>query len=381
MLETMSTPDRRPTVAQRLLADSTVFQWQNQTLGADLIFTLPIAVCLAIGLAIGHPGVGLLVAGGAANTGFGQKHRIDDSHLVPMIFVTLGMAFSGFVGVLLGHENLGLVLCAALWAFGYGMLTARPEGYAWVGLQCVITFLVASAFPASVKMAALRGLLLLAGGAVQLIISSLLLRRFHKLRDHLFELAFYVREERAALVAALSETAQSVRERRYLNSALPYALRLGLTVGLATEIYRRMHYPSGYWIPMTALLVLKPGLTDTVSRALARVLGTMCGAAAISFLLAHVNPSQLALAASVKPADLSRMVDAYQVFKPQRLVFTKLDETASFGPIFNEAVRTAMPLSFFATGQRIPEDLEEVTPVRLTSLILSGQGLRSRAVA
>src|SRR5580704_7245392 len=91
--------------------------------------------------------------------------------------------------------------------------------------------------------------------------------------------------------------------------------------------------------------------------------------------------TQLALAASVKPADLARMVDAYQVFKPQRLVFTKLDETASFGPIFNEAVRTGMPLSFFATGQRIPEDLEEVTPVRLTSLILSGQGLRSRSAA
>jgi flagellar biosynthesis protein FlhF len=91
--------------------------------------------------------------------------------------------------------------------------------------------------------------------------------------------------------------------------------------------------------------------------------------------------TQLALAASVKPADMARMVDAYQVFKPQRLVFTKLDETSSFGPIFNEAVRTGMPLSFFATGQRIPEDLEEVTPGRLTSLILSGQGLRSRAVA
>jgi flagellar biosynthesis protein FlhF len=91
--------------------------------------------------------------------------------------------------------------------------------------------------------------------------------------------------------------------------------------------------------------------------------------------------TQLALAASVKPADLARMVDAYQVFKPQRLVFTKMDETGSFGPIFNEAVRTGMPLSFFATGQRIPEDLEEVTPGRLTSLILSGHGFRSRAVA
>lgn len=297
MLDSMSTPDQKPTAARRLLADSTVIQWQNQTLGADLIFTLPIAVCLAIGLAIGHSGVGLLVAGGAANTGFGQKHRIDNSRWIPMILVTLGMAFSGFVGVVVGHEKLLLVALAALWAFGYGLLTARPEGYAWVGQQCVITFLVASAYPASLKMAAIRGLLLFAGGAVQLIISSLLLRRFRRLRDHLLELTRYVRDERAALLAALNETAQSVRERRYFNSAMPYALRLGAAVGLATEIYRRLHYPSGYWIPMTALLVLKPGLTDTVSRAFARVLGTICGAAAISFLLAHVNPAPIALAA------------------------------------------------------------------------------------
>jgi uncharacterized membrane protein YccC len=297
ILDSMSTPDTKPTATERMLADSTVFKWRNQTLGADLIFTLPIAVCLAIGLAIGHPGVGLLVAGGAVNTGFGQKHRIDNSRWVPMILVTLGMAFSGFVGALVGHENLLLVALAGLWAFGYGLLTARPEGYAWVGQQCVITFLVASAYPASLKMASIRGLLLLAGGAVQLIISSLLLRRFHRLRDHLFELTRYFRDERAALLAALSETAQSVRERRYLNSAMPYALRLGATVGLATEIYRRLHYPSGYWIPMTALLVLKPGLTDTVSRVVARVAGTMCGAVVFSFLLAHVNPTPIALAA------------------------------------------------------------------------------------
>lgn len=91
--------------------------------------------------------------------------------------------------------------------------------------------------------------------------------------------------------------------------------------------------------------------------------------------------TQLTLAASVKPVDLARMVDAYQVFKPQRLVFTKLDETTSFGPIFNEAVRTGMPLSFFATGQRIPEDLEEVTAGRLTGMILSGHPARTRSVA
>jgi hypothetical protein len=293
----MSTPLPQPVTAQRLLADSTVFQWRNQTLRADLIITLPVALCLAVGLAIGHPGVALIAAGGAANTGFGQKHRIDNSELVPMIFVTFGMAFSGFVGVLVGHENLLLVFLSAVWTFGYGLLTARPEGYAWVGQQCVITFLVASAFPASLADAAARGLLLFAGGAVQLILSSLLLRIFSRLRQHLFQLACYFRDERAAFLAALAETAESVRQRRFLNSAMPYALRLAATVGLSTEIYRRLHYPSGYWIPMTALLVLKPGLTDTVSRAVARVLGTMCGAIVISFCLAHVSPTPIVLAA------------------------------------------------------------------------------------
>jgi len=293
----MSAPLPQPAAMQRFFADSTVFQWRNQTLRADLILTLPIVVCLAIGLGLGHPGVGLLAAGGAMNTGFGQKHRIDDSELVPMIFVTLGMAFSGFVGVLVGHENLLLVLLSSVWAFGYGMLTPRPEGYAWVGQQCVITFLVASAFPASLADAAARGLLLLAGGAVQLILSSLLLRVFHRLRNHLFQLACYIRDERAAFLAALAQTAQSVRQRRFLNSAMPYSLRLAATVGLSTEIYRRLHYPSGYWIPMTALLVLKPGLSDTVSRAIARVLGTMCGAIVVSFCLVHAHPTPLALAA------------------------------------------------------------------------------------
>jgi hypothetical protein len=214
-----------------------------------------------------------------------------------MIFVTFGMAFSGFLGVLLGHENLLQVCVAALWAFGYGMLTTRPGGYSWVGQQCVVTFLVASAFPASLGAAVDRGLLLFAGGALQLILSSLLLDLFHDLRTRVFLLTRYVREEESALRAALAETAESVRQLRFLNSALPYSVRLAITIAIANEIYRRLHYPSGYWIPMTALLVLKPGLTDTVSRAIARTLGTMCGAIAVSFCLAHIHTTPVVLAA------------------------------------------------------------------------------------
>jgi hypothetical protein len=282
---------------KRVLSDSISFQWEKQTLGADLILTAPVAVCLAIGIAVGHPAAGMIAAGGAVNTGFGQKHSIDDSSLLPMIFVTLGMSFAGFFGVLIGHENQLLVLASALWGFGYGMLTNRPEGYGWVGQQCVITFLVASAFPAPLGEAVDRALLLFSGGAVQLIISSVLLQVCGELQARLFQLTRYVRAEEAALRAAWLETAASIRQTRLVNSPIPYSIRLAITIGVSTEIYRRLHYPSGYWIPMTALLVLKPDLTDTVSRVIARMLGTMCGAVASSFLLAHVHASSAVLAA------------------------------------------------------------------------------------
>lgn len=91
--------------------------------------------------------------------------------------------------------------------------------------------------------------------------------------------------------------------------------------------------------------------------------------------------THLVLSASMKPADLSRMVDAFEILKPQRLLFTRLDETSSFGPILNEAARTGKPLSFFTAGQRIPEDLEAATQNRLMDLVLTGQAGRVRSVA
>jgi len=89
--------------------------------------------------------------------------------------------------------------------------------------------------------------------------------------------------------------------------------------------------------------------------------------------------THLVLSASMKSADLTRMVDAFEILRPQHLLFTKLDETASFGPIFSEAARTGKPLSFFTTGQRIPEDLEAVTQARLVDLIMTGQNRKLAA--
>jgi flagellar biosynthesis protein FlhF len=91
--------------------------------------------------------------------------------------------------------------------------------------------------------------------------------------------------------------------------------------------------------------------------------------------------THLVLSASMKAADLARTVEAFEIFRPQRLLFTKLDETGSYGPVFNEAVRTGKPLSFFGTGQRIPEDLEAATAARMTELLLAGRSTLVRSAA
>jgi flagellar biosynthesis protein FlhF len=66
----------------------------------------------------------------------------------------------------------------------------------------------------------------------------------------------------------------------------------------------------------------------------------------------------LVLPASMKRADLLRTIQDYALFHPDFLLFTKLDETQSLGALLSAALESDKPLSFFANGQNIPEDIE-----------------------
>ncbi len=246
-------------------------------------------MCLAAGIAAGHPGAALIAAGGAMTAGFGPKQTIDGSPLLPVLFVSFGMALSSFLGMFAGYENWVLTLLASGFGFGYGMLSKREAGYGWVGQQCVVTLLVASAFPSSARDAAVRAGLMFAGGMVQLAISAAALRLVGDLRRRVMSLARYVHEEHTALRQTYLQAVLSLKQRQFRDSALPYAARLTVVLALSTEIYRALHFASGYWIPMTALLVMRPGIADTASRAIARTLGTLAGSALSSVFLLYVH--------------------------------------------------------------------------------------------
>ena len=92
----------------------------------------------------------------------------------------------------------------------------------------------------------------------------------------------------------------------------------------------------------------------------------------------HVD-IHLVLSCSAKSSDLVRMVDRFNIFNPAKLLFTRLDETSSYGAILNESVRTGLPVSFLGTGAGIPEHLELASKDRVIDLLLEGR--ESTAVA
>jgi len=81
--------------------------------------------------------------------------------------------------------------------------------------------------------------------------------------------------------------------------------------------------------------------------------------------------THLVLSANSDERNIEDTIDSFkEVAKIDRLLFTKLDETSLFGIIYNQHLRTGIPLSYFTTGQKVPEDIEAATPERVADLIL-----------
>lgn len=77
----------------------------------------------------------------------------------------------------------------------------------------------------------------------------------------------------------------------------------------------------------------------------------------------------LVLPALMKHADLSRTIRRYEIFAPDYLLITKVDETDCCGAVLSAVIESGKPLSFLSNGQNIPEDLVHATPEALTTYL------------
>ena len=80
---------------------------------------------------------------------------------------------------------------------------------------------------------------------------------------------------------------------------LRHAVRLATAVGAGVAIERFADVPHGYWIALTALMVLRPETAHTYTRCVGRIGGTAVGIIAASVVTAIVHPTGLTAAVFV----------------------------------------------------------------------------------
>jgi flagellar biosynthesis protein FlhF len=98
----------------------------------------------------------------------------------------------------------------------------------------------------------------------------------------------------------------------------------------------------------------------------------------LSGFMAEIESLQvhLVLSTTIKDRDLQATLAAFSPFSVRYLLFTKVDESFTHGNILSSAIQTGIPLSYFANGRKVPDDIHVMTAKRLMGMILGEATLR-----
>ena len=260
--------------------DTALFPWNKSTPYPAIEATISVAIALLLGQLTGHSSAGSIAAGAAFTIGFAVFHEALSSTLLSMALLTLGLASATLAGSLCAQWTPLVLLLCVVAALTYGVLTELDPTASWIAQQCGVYVVISSYFANGVHYAVGRTAMVLLGGALQMVVytvSRWLHRRAR--RDPGPSMLLQMRTRAAELW-------QGVRQqRRWTADTVSYVLRLTVTLGLSTGLYRGLHWRNGYWAPMTALLVLKPKWGNTLSRGIARLAGTMVATALCALLV------------------------------------------------------------------------------------------------
>jgi flagellar biosynthesis protein FlhF len=118
------------------------------------------------------------------------------------------------------------------------------------------------------------------------------------------------------------------------------------------------------------VIIDTPGLNCNSDREIEKVYGY--------FANMKMVQTQLLLNATTKEKDFIHIAEKLNTLGIKRLIFTKIDESRTYGNILNHLVRTKIPVSYFSFGHEIPEGIEDASMERLLRLLLKGERADTR---
>ena len=89
----------------------------------------------------------------------------------------------------------------------------------------------------------------------------------------------------------------------------------------------------------------------------------------------HPDQIHLVMSATTKPGDLRTITQQFAVTRFDHVLITKIDETTDLASLLNLQAVGPLRLSYFGTGQNIPDDIVRADVLQFSDWILSGVGL------
>ncbi len=202
-----------------------------------------------------------------------------------MLLASVGMCVASWAGTLAGLSPAWAILLCAIAAAMYAKVSQHSQAASWIALQCLVWLVISTAYPAHGVHALTRGVMILLGGLLQTAVVGAW-AQYERWRHK------YSKQEVATILSAPADTKAHPLKDEYPGV---FAVRSAATLGIAAALYKALPAQNAYWIPMTAAIILRPQLRDTLHRGMMRLIGTMAGAliATLIVLIAPQSPWML----------------------------------------------------------------------------------------
>lgn len=89
--------------------------------------------------------------------------------------------------------------------------------------------------------------------------------------------------------------------------------------------------------------------------------------------VAQPADTHLLITVSTKENDAYTVIDNFAPDYVRQLLFTKLDETSTFGSILNICTKVKKPISYLTTGQNVPDDIEVAKVDQMADIFLNAK--------
>jgi uncharacterized membrane protein YccC len=231
-----------------------------------------------IGQAVGHSAVGLMIGLGGLyaciSDKFGAGWRT-------MLATVAGIATAAYAGTLAGPYPIPAILLTFVWTFIWGLAGVWGEAAGNAGFSAALSLSVALGLaPLTPANAAPQRAVEFAAGGALAILLTLVLWRLE--RQPASPTAYPPLDVRRSLL----RVARAVRLR---TPVFQHAVRLAVAATLAVAIYKGLRLEHGYWLIITALVIVKQDWAATRQRAGERIVGSLAGGALGILLAATIH--------------------------------------------------------------------------------------------